>query len=605
MKSAMLKPILLLSFLILSLLACKSVNSGKSDKKVKHFWVDQFDVKSGQGFNKEYWYVITDKGNGGASVISPLDIKSAYTLFPERNNNQGLKFTYELKKGNFNWPYVAFGLPVKNDTTIGSIGTWEGIAYDFKGSNHTFIYQTTNVKDYAYFQKTVFESEEWKTVVIPFAQLKQPQYWGKQVEFDRSLIQGLAWNITGKDGDTGSICIDNVRFLKRIPEDLSVLETTYPATELTNNKNYEVQEEQEIKTSLVQKDEVNSNSQIQGKVKIATWYEFKKAAYSLTFDDGLISQYKYVLPVLDKYNLKATFYLITGSLQEDPEKSPDWRFGYWYQFLEMAQKGHELGSHTVTHPRLTSLELGNESEKGTLKHEISHSYKAIQTKLPGYQPLSFAYPFVDFDSRVMDETSKHYVAARALGTGVNGKNPDWMQLQAQLLEYTSGRTLDIDKQKFTELQTWIKNTIIPSESWSIYLAHDVLPFEEAIKATDCWHPVSAESFENFVQWLKEQQDQELLWVETVANITKYIRERQTVRVSIIEETESVLKMELTDTLPDDIYNFPLSLEVSVPDSWDKVTLKYMGTTKILPVADGKVRFNAVPDTGIIELAGHL
>ena len=66
----------------------------------------------------------------------------------------------------------------------------------------------------------------------------------------------------------------------------------------------------------------------------------KKAAIVLTYDDGLHSQLEHVVPILDKYKIKATFFLWAGMVQE--EDIPVWR--------KVSKKGHELGNHSLYHP---------------------------------------------------------------------------------------------------------------------------------------------------------------------------------------------------------------------------------------------------------------
>lgn len=71
-----------------------------------------------------------------------------------------------------------------------------------------------------------------------------------------------------------------------------------------------------------------------------SWQEGIQAAVSLTFDDGLPCHPNLVAPLLESYGLRGTFYPpILSDLRLHPQ---DWR--------GMAERGHELGNHTIFHP---------------------------------------------------------------------------------------------------------------------------------------------------------------------------------------------------------------------------------------------------------------
>ncbi|MEO7211620.1 polysaccharide deacetylase family protein [Mucilaginibacter sp.] len=57
-----------------------------------------------------------------------------------------------------------------------------------------------------------------------------------------------------------------------------------------------------------------AKAQSSGETTITRWPDDKRGAVSITFDDGSINQFKQALPVLNKLNLKATFFIITGQI---------------------------------------------------------------------------------------------------------------------------------------------------------------------------------------------------------------------------------------------------------------------------------------------------
>jgi peptidoglycan/xylan/chitin deacetylase (PgdA/CDA1 family) len=70
------------------------------------------------------------------------------------------------------------------------------------------------------------------------------------------------------------------------------------------------------------------------------WPNGARAAVSLAYDDALDSQLDHAIPVLDKFGLKASFYLQLSN------PSVSGRMGQW---RAAAMHGHELGNHSVFH----------------------------------------------------------------------------------------------------------------------------------------------------------------------------------------------------------------------------------------------------------------
>lgn len=119
------------------------------------------------------------------------------------------------------------------------------------------------------------------------------------------------------------------------------------------------------------------------------WPNGAKAAFCLTYDDGLSSHIGTVVPLLKKYHFKATFYptLASSSIKLEMEK---WK--------SLVKDGHELGNHTVYHPCRKSdakwvkdyLDLDKYTTEQILA-EIAVANSFLQS-LDGKKTRTFAYP---------------------------------------------------------------------------------------------------------------------------------------------------------------------------------------------------------------------
>jgi peptidoglycan/xylan/chitin deacetylase (PgdA/CDA1 family) len=95
---------------------------------------------------------------------------------------------------------------------------------------------------------------------------------------------------------------------------------------------------------------------------------------ALTFDDGPSRWTPLVLDLLREHEARATFFLIGQRVREHPEL-----------MKQIVAEGHEIGSHTLTHPRLTEI------SEGEIRDEITGGLVAIEEVL-GERPKLFRAP---------------------------------------------------------------------------------------------------------------------------------------------------------------------------------------------------------------------
>jgi peptidoglycan/xylan/chitin deacetylase (PgdA/CDA1 family) len=94
-----------------------------------------------------------------------------------------------------------------------------------------------------------------------------------------------------------------------------------------------------------------------------------------TFDGGYESHLTIVKPILDRYNFKATFYVVCNCAQKAGIENTGNRMN-WNEITELHKEGHDIGSNTMSHIRLHNIlvermqyEVGT-SEQCLLAHGI-------------------------------------------------------------------------------------------------------------------------------------------------------------------------------------------------------------------------------------------
>ncbi len=115
----------------------------------------------------------------------------------------------------------------------------------------------------------------------------------------------------------------------------------------------------------------------------------------LTFDDGYDDNYTYLYPLLQKYNMKATVFVISGYVN----------FTYYLtleQINEMSDSGLvSIQSHTDTHPNLDEL------DEDAQRHELEISWLTL-ARITGEVPFVLCYPTGRQNSTTQQLAPEHY-----------------------------------------------------------------------------------------------------------------------------------------------------------------------------------------------------
>ena len=272
---------------------------------------------------------------------------------------------------------------------------------------------------------------------------------------------------------------------------------------------------------------------------ITYWNGNKPGAVSLTFDDGYASQVTTGVNQLNARGLKGTFFVITGN---NPVSWTTWR--------TVASYGNEIGSHTVTHPDLTTL------SSVALQSELSVSQTTINQNVPSQSCISLSYPNGATNAAVQGATKDYYIAGRSTWSPEGGFI-NYYQAGSD----TRGGWLAVN---FYNIGSAGLNESITTAQLDPYLEDAArrhgwlsLHFHDIVNAS--W----------FGQMLDYVINKQTFWIDTFGNIARYMKERANSTIQVVNDNDSEIRLLIVmdASLPTAIYNVPLTLRSTIPSSW--------------------------------------
>ena len=176
---------------------------------------------------------------------------------------------------------------------------------------------------------------------------------------------------------------------------------------------------------------------------------------SITFDDGVQSQYDYAVPLLEQYGMHATFYVISGRVGAE-------QYMNYATLLELQADGNEIGSHSVSHINLT------QASAAQIVYELNQS--KVDLVAHGLTINNFAYPGGFWNATVDTYVSQNYTSGKNYADNLNLMNYPW---EYTIVEGFSGETGD-DETVLTKLFNAV-DQIYDSNKWGVFVFHNVHP----------------------------------------------------------------------------------------------------------------------------------
>ncbi len=312
-----------------------------------------------------------------------------------------------------------------------------------------------------------------------------------------------------------------------------------------------------------------------GQPDICLWDGDRFAAMSITIDDNCAGDHQWWKQVTAQHDMKVTWFVIT----ERCALGGFW--GTWPDFAQLHQLGHGVQSHTVTH-----LHADDPLWPGIVA-EYRDSAAAIEANIEGHKAVALAYPGGTFsylnDRTVADD---YYIAARGV-TGTPNKANQIDYLSVNSLSGNIGRSATDAVLFGTSSISWMGDN-------------------KYLRGWLCthFHSMSADArtaAEVNLAYIKSKEAD--LWVGRFEDVARYGQQRDTARLTVLENSAERVRFNLSDDMDDTLFNYPLTIKLRLRADWPSASASQNGQAIPLSLVSHEgatyALVRAVPDRGEI------
>ena len=238
-----------------------------------------------------------------------------------------------------------------------------------------------------------------------------------------------------------------------------------------------------------------------------TWPEGKRMAISLSFDDARTSQVDSGTSTLDKFGVKATFFVVPSSVEERLE---GWK--------KAVASGHEIGNHSLSHPCTGNYAFSRQNaledytpEK--IRYELVACNKRLR-ELLGVKAEVFAYPCGQkFTGR--GKNVKSYVPIVAeifiVGRGWLDEAPN----DPAFCDFAQITGMEMDGKDFEQILPIIEGAKA-NGSWLTLAGHEM--------GSGGGQTTRLQMLEKLMQYAQDPANG--IWIAPVGTVAKYIRDQK-------------------------------------------------------------------------------
>jgi peptidoglycan/xylan/chitin deacetylase (PgdA/CDA1 family) len=231
-----------------------------------------------------------------------------------------------------------------------------------------------------------------------------------------------------------------------------------------------------------------------------------KVTVSLTFDDGLLTQYTLAdKRALKPHHMAGTFYDVSGANDVDEQHMT------WAQLTDLNNDGHEIGGHTVDHVSLKGM-----TDMTQLTYQVCQDRQNLIAH--GFDPTSFAYPTGAYDAQAESVVqSCGYTSGRAAGgldVAGEGAGPVYAETTPPhdtfalrtLYDPPSGNPANVPPLTLSHLEAAVTAAAEHGGGWVPLVFHDICsqqldPDNYSFCIND-WGPIELTTLNDFLDWLQ-------------------------------------------------------------------------------------------------------
>jgi peptidoglycan/xylan/chitin deacetylase (PgdA/CDA1 family) len=265
----------------------------------------------------------------------------------------------------------------------------------------------------------------------------------------------------------------------------------------------------------------------------------------------------------------------------------------WDELRQLANRGYEFASHTVTHPRLAVLDDAN------LAYELEKSRQDILDHLGVKHTFSVECPYGTENERAVHAALLRYQVARNYMPDAEVDDLDrWNKKDpaASHKEYVRWQRGPLTETPTELMKSWVDKAAAQGNIWLVLVFHGV----DGVG----WKPKTSVELKDYFGYINAKKQS--LWVATFQDVSKYIREREHGEVVSYRDGEQisvVLRSDLTDLS----YDLPLTLKTYVPEEWKTVEVQQGERTKqitdvVRENGADYVLYQAIPNTEDVRLS---